>query len=320
VSRQRPGRITRFTFANEHFDIDVAVQGPLPAPPTAPTDCVICRLPRRPNTDRMRHIDLGAEAQPGYLLGRDAETHYIVLADYAVLAISDDGGSVGYWVSAEIDDAYVSHLVLDHALPTRLGVMGRTALHGTAVAIGCVAVAFVGPTGNGKSTLAAGFAGAGFPLLADDCLVVERREGRQWVVPTYPGTRLAADALRHLQDGMAEHLVPISVDYPKYLLTPDNTAFRFSDETLPLAAIIFVARARIKRPRMQRVEPMDALTRLLGQSWYTEATGADLIDLIDRTGALVDDVATHELVSTRVIGQLADSRQLVIDTIHALPQ
>jgi hypothetical protein len=60
-------------------------------------------------------------------------------------------------------------------------------------------VAFAGPSGRGKSTLAAAFCRAGFPLVSDDVLVVTPREGDfplAW--PSYPQIKLWQDAAERL--------------------------------------------------------------------------------------------------------------------------
>jgi hypothetical protein len=68
------------------------------------------------------------------------------------------------------------------------------ALHASAVVSESGAVAFVGSAGRGKSTVAALLAQSGWPVLADDCLVLERRGGALLAVPSYPGLRLWPDA------------------------------------------------------------------------------------------------------------------------------
>lgn len=71
-------------------------------------------------------------------------------------------------------------------------------LHGSAVEIAGRAVAFMGYSGLGKSTLAAGFRKRGCPVLTDDLCVV-RPGGTQWLLaPSFPHMKLWLDALEHL--------------------------------------------------------------------------------------------------------------------------
>jgi hypothetical protein len=48
----------------------------------------------------------------------------------------------------------------------------------------------MGTTGMGKSTLAASFGVQGYPVLTDDCLLVEEQGQEMLTVPSYPGLRL----------------------------------------------------------------------------------------------------------------------------------
>lgn len=63
-------------------------------------------------------------------------------------------------------------------------------LHASAVLVSGGAIAFLGETGQGKSTLASSFSKRGFPFLTDDCLLLEEKGGQLVGIPSYPGLRL----------------------------------------------------------------------------------------------------------------------------------
>jgi hypothetical protein len=90
------------------------------------------------------------------------------------------------------------HLLLDQVLPLILTLHGRHALHATAVLTQAGVCAFTGPTGTGKSTLAASFQLAGVPVISDDCLLLEPSQNRIMACPAYPGVRLWEDTLEAL--------------------------------------------------------------------------------------------------------------------------
>lgn len=72
------------------------------------------------------------------------------------------------------------------------------ALHGSAVAIGGKAYAFVGDSGAGKSTLASAFMNNGFKLLTDDVIPVTIKEnGLPFIFPTYPQQKLWDESLQY---------------------------------------------------------------------------------------------------------------------------
>ena len=66
----------------------------------------------------------------------------------------------------------VRHLFLDQVMPLLHNLRGGEALHGSAVRVGGGVCAFIGKSGQGKSTLAASFQQAGNAAVCDDCLVL----------------------------------------------------------------------------------------------------------------------------------------------------
>ena len=90
--------------------------------------------------------------------------------------------------------ATIRHLLLDQVIPRTLGLLGIEALHATAVLTPQGVCAFTGVAGVGKSTLAASFHLAGYPVLSDDCLVLSQDGNAILATPGYPGVRLWDDA------------------------------------------------------------------------------------------------------------------------------
>jgi hypothetical protein len=93
----------------------------------------------------------------------------------------------------------VALFLLGSALGALLYQRGLFPLHGSAVASPWGAMVFVGPSGIGKSTLAAHFRQAGYRLLADDvCAIARDAAGVLQVLPAFPHLRLTTDALGRL--------------------------------------------------------------------------------------------------------------------------
>jgi hypothetical protein len=103
----------------------------------------------------------------------------------------------------------IRHLFLDQVIPPLLNLRGREALHASAVGIAGCACAFIGISGQGKSTLASAFHVAGYPLLCDDCLVLNENAAQLMVEPAYPGLRLWDDS-RSLLFGQMRPTLPVS--------------------------------------------------------------------------------------------------------------
>ena len=75
---------------------------------------------------------------------------------------------------------------------------GYLVLHASAVVVAKRAVAFLGDSGTGKSTLAQGLAGAGHKLVCDDVLAVRVTHGTAIVQPGFARVKLWPDVLAQL--------------------------------------------------------------------------------------------------------------------------
>ncbi len=71
-------------------------------------------------------------------------------------------------------------------------------LHAGAIAVKKSSVIFLGPSGIGKSTLAAGFHQRGYPFLADDVCAITMVKGEPAVIPGFPRLKLWEDVLQKL--------------------------------------------------------------------------------------------------------------------------
>ena len=100
-------------------------------------------------------------------VGRDYLLRFTDLADY-VIRIEER--EIYCYPNPDTPLETIRHLLLDQVIPLVLSSQGKLVLHASAVATPEGAIAFIGSTGRGKSTLAASFTKRGFPLLTDDCL------------------------------------------------------------------------------------------------------------------------------------------------------
>jgi hypothetical protein len=115
-------------------------------------------------------------------------------------------------------EAYLTGPVLG----TLLRLRGILALHGSAIVGARGAVAFLGASGVGKSTLAAAFAARGCPVLADD--VVAFQETRGWfVLPAHGQLRVSAEAAA-LATVAPDALRPLAPTWDKEVLVLSGTS------------------------------------------------------------------------------------------------
>jgi len=146
---------------------------------------------------------------------------------------------------------------------------GWLPLHACCVEIGGRAVAFAGPSGIGKSTLAAAFVRQGYRLLADDVTVVDARApGGPAVIPTFGRIKLwrdTLDALKMPTDGLERCRARME----KFQLPVDA---RFQPATLPLATIHLLD--RVTDARLADLSPLiglQAVEALLGNVYRRRA-------------------------------------------------
>lgn len=190
----------RYHFFNLCIDSEV----PLPLLPPCPrdrTDWTIRRPGDHPVDDDIHWLHRWESAR-GTLLMRIGKVNGGYLLETLGLArflISIERRRIDAFPGADCEESSLAHLLTDQVLPLALCHEGRVVIHASAVALrDGTAVAFAGPSGRGKSTLAAAFHRAGHRVFADDCLLLERHGERVEATAPYPSLRLWPDALQAL--------------------------------------------------------------------------------------------------------------------------
>lgn len=186
-------------------------------------------------------------------LGRAPERLSDLTVDRPLLQVSVDGTCrfAIPGVAAYLINPTGTRVTIDPALPlnapdirvfllgTVFGVLcyrrGLLPLHASCVRIGDAAVALAGPSGIGKSTLAAAFLQRGHAVLADDVTVVDiAAPAGPRVLPAFPRLKLWRDAINRMKlsvDGLERTGSTIEkYNFPVFK--------SFNIEPLPLAAVI----------------------------------------------------------------------------------
>ncbi|MBI4868132.1 MAG: hypothetical protein HY816_14390 [Candidatus Wallbacteria bacterium] len=211
-----------------------------------------------------------------------------------------------------VDEAAVRLYLLGTALGALLHQRGLLVLHGSAVETAGGTVLFVGPSGHGKSTLAALFLHRGYRVLADDLAAVDTEGERLKLLPGLPHMSLTPDSLARLgiqteailqvQPGSQKHRVslgtgPAGAPTPVravYVLSPGEdcglrltpltglqAARALTDNTYRLGLLKAMGLSGARHFRqvcaVARRVPIARLTRPSGR-WEPEA----LVDLLER--------------------------------------
>lgn len=208
-----------------------------------------------------------ARQEKGFLL------RYVGLADFTV----NPRGTEIVLAHAEAVSSRdtLGHLLLDQALPMVLGLRGIPTLHASTVVTPRGVCGFLGPTGAGKSTLAASFSAAGYPALSDDCLAIKEERGF-FAIPAYPGLRLWTDSAESLSPAWSD--APVVAHYTrKRRILNAPTIKSFPARPKRLAVIYCLAREASDNggPSAATIEPMrpnEAFLQLLSASFMLDIT------------------------------------------------
>jgi hypothetical protein len=173
----------------------------------------------------------------------------------------NDGRELFIDPSPALDQAKLRPFILGPVLAYLLRIRGLLTLHASCVAIYGTAVAFVGNTGWGKSTIAKGLHDRGFPLISDDLLAIDLKDGNVLTIPGLPLIKLWPDAAAALgSDPSQFSKLHSETEKLLHCLTHD-----FQQEVVPLQRVYILAKG--EEVRIHRLSPQNALVNILAHSW-----------------------------------------------------
>lgn len=186
---------------------------------------------------------------------------------------------------------------------------GRTVLHASAVAVDGAALAFVGQSGRGKSTLAAVMCLHGSSLLTDDVLVVE---------PGPPVMAIGGATELRLRPA-AMPLAEIRRHAPRRITIDDRMALsldRSATDRLPLAAVVVPSPSReATRVEVERLSESKALFTMLA---FPRINGWSRPDVLTRDFAVLSAVADRTPVYAVTVPWGPPFDPAVVDALAAL--
>lgn len=180
--------------------------------------------------------------------------------------IAPDGRTVGMYWPENLTLADAVEYLLGPVIAFVLRMRGVVCLHASAVAAGDECFAVLAPGGHGKSTTAAACARRGLPVLTEDVLALQRRNGRFWAMPGYPRVRLWPEAVEALF-GSADALPRLTPDndtWDKRYLDLNGPGYTFQSEPLPLRTMYTHQREENPSPSFERLSTAEALVTLIG--------------------------------------------------------
>lgn len=144
-----------------------------------------------------RNLPVAPDSEAWYWHSSGADgSHYVRWSGLFEFAISPDGRLIACRrLDRATHESFQTYL-LGQALSFALVKQGHEPLHSTAVAVEGKAVAFLGESGYGKSTLAATFVHVGHRLITDDLLMLREFGGTSHAFPGPPRLKLFPDVAR----------------------------------------------------------------------------------------------------------------------------
>jgi len=238
-----------------------------------------------------------------------------------------DGCGSQVWARETEDltpDDLLSYL-LGPVLSLVLRLRGITCLHASAIAVGDEAIAFLGPTGTGKSSTAAAFAGRGYPVLSDDLVALWESATMFLAAPGFPWLRL--------RPGSVEALSVAAWGRPRLIPTRDGQyvdldltqrGYRFQAEPLPLAGIYLLDEPSSDpaAPRIEASSGAEALISLVANTWTTRVLDrtrrAQEFELLGRVATSIPCRRVRVDADPARLSQLCDAIEEDLDRRYVL--
>ena len=163
------------------------------------------------------------------------------------------------------DEAMLAYLLVD-ALSFSMVRLGREPLHATAVVTDRGAIAFLGHSGDGKSTLAALFLQCGAKLVTDDMLVLTRIQDGWRAEPGPPRVKLYRQMAERIF-GRIEAGIPMNSATDKLIIP--LAATQTATQAVSLVAMYLLDEAGDpdrSSPAIHRLSPAAAFPRILAHT------------------------------------------------------
>ena len=275
-------RIVSFSHVESGVELDV--QAPRPQPP----------IEVRPF-----HESVFPDGTPWVRFFRVGDNYLLRFPELADFVVTADGSRTIVCAAPGVGKQTIEQLYLNQVQPLAWSCQQRLVLHGSAIELGDCAVAFLGVSGRGKSTLAASFATSGHQFLTDDGLLVERAGGAYVVQPSHPSFRLWDDSRAALMSEAVPFATP--ADYTTKMRLLARGEVRFCGVPCPLRAIYFLGSGDTETVSIEQISMRDAMIELVRHSF--------LIDIEEREMLAHHFAQLADLVSTAMLFRLDYPRQ-----------
>jgi len=228
------------------------------------------------------------------------------------------GESVWSFWPEQVDFDDVLTYLAGPAFGYLLFLRGATLFHASAVAIGDKAIALLGPAGAGKSTTAAAFALAKFPVLSDDIVAVTEQDRDFLVQPAYLRLCLWPDSVEALY-GSPEALPRLAESWEKRGLELGGS-YQFEKRSLPLAAVYVLGDRISPSPggTIARLAPREFLISLVGNRYANRLPNQMRAQEFDTLARLVNRVPGRSVTPHPLPGNVRGLCDSILEDLEHL--
>jgi hypothetical protein len=272
-------------------------------------------LPSRPDLTAVHEVRYDSGEVWCELAAGD-RAYRLAFPAHVVFDIDVAAGAVTYATVGDVADTTLRHLIVDQLVPHLVAIGGALVLHASCVALEGGALAVVGGTGRGKSSLAAAFVQRGAALVADDYVLLSEAGDGYLAAPAYPGLRLWEDSAAHFA-GSTGGLTQVAEYTSKRRWEPPLGAA--PEERFPLRALVVLGEEPEPGDGPVRIGPLrgsEAFVALYQQAFRLERAGREAHTAeLDRFVALASRVPVLLLEHRRDYALLPEVTSAVLDAV-----
>jgi hypothetical protein len=236
----------------------------------------------------------------------------------ADFGLTGDGRHAGTWPEDGASLESIEHAYLNQVLPLALNRQGEVVVHASAVATGSGALAFVGESGRGKSTLAASFAREGMGFLTDDGLCLTDDAAGWRARPGPPSLRLRDDSRESVLPGGKRGAKRASA-WTK-LRIPARGRLRHERQALALRHVYFLGEGRSEGVEITELRARDAFVDLLKHSFVLDVEDREAMSVhFEKLGRLALLPVFSRLDYPRRFEALAEVRGAILRHSGSVP-
>jgi hypothetical protein len=189
-------------------------------------------------------------------------------ADGCTFQVARDGRELWAQWPSHYTVLDVEPYLLGPVIGFALRLRGTLCLHASAVVVDGRAVALLGPSQAGKSTTAAAFGAAGYPVLADDLVALREVDGTPMAYPGAGSLRLWEEGERMMfyRYGTLPRLAP---SWAKGTLAMDAHGVEHVERAVPLGAIVVLGEreAGAGAPHWSEISDLEAFLAIVANSY-----------------------------------------------------